>query len=53
MNPYANNHTNRFSNTLANLKDCFKHLWCKLTFDDWSDYLPKNHGVDVGEVIDE
>jgi len=21
MNPYANNHTNRFSNTLANLKD--------------------------------
>jgi len=70
MNPYANNHTNRFSNTLANLKDCFKHLhesitpeedkarddlalWCKLTFDDWSDYLPKNYGVDVGEVIDE
>lgn len=27
--------------------------WCKLTFDDWSDYLPRNHGVDVGEVIDE
>jgi hypothetical protein len=27
--------------------------WCKLTFDDWSDYLPKNYGVDVGEVIDE
>ena len=24
--------------------------WCKLTFDDWSDYLPKNYGVDVGSM---